>query len=350
MSFSRSKRLPLVASCVCILAGVAWADQIVLKNGDRVTGSIVKKDGKTLTIKTEHFGVVTTDWDQVASITADKPVNVVLKDGKTAQGTLATSNGQVQVAGPGTNFSVAPADITTIRDADEQEAYERRLKPTFGQLWAGTGSVGLAGAKGNAETLTFTTGIAAARTTNTDKTAVYFNVIKASALTNGVDTGTAKAVRGGISYDHNVAPRVFVNIFNDYAYDKFQALNLRVIFGGGAGFHAVKTKRSQLDLVAGADYNHASLSSPLTQSSAEFYCGDDYNMKLTGSTSLIQSFRLFDGGGAHRINFSVGASTKISKWLNWNLALSDWYVSDPAPGKKDNDFLYTTGVGVTFGK
>jgi len=60
MSFSRSKRLPLVASCVCILAGVAWADQIVLKNGDRVTGSIVKKDGKTLTIKTEHFGVVTT--------------------------------------------------------------------------------------------------------------------------------------------------------------------------------------------------------------------------------------------------------------------------------------------------
>ena len=29
----------------------ARADQIVMKNGDRVTGSIVKKDGKNLTIK-----------------------------------------------------------------------------------------------------------------------------------------------------------------------------------------------------------------------------------------------------------------------------------------------------------
>ena len=37
-----------------------WGDQIVLKNGDRVTGSIIKKDGKSLTIKTDHFGVVTT--------------------------------------------------------------------------------------------------------------------------------------------------------------------------------------------------------------------------------------------------------------------------------------------------
>ena len=57
-----------------------------MKNGDRVTGSIVKKDGKNLTIKTEQFGVVTTAWDQVESITADKPVNVVLQDGKTAPG------------------------------------------------------------------------------------------------------------------------------------------------------------------------------------------------------------------------------------------------------------------------
>ena len=58
------------------------ADQIVMKNGDRVTGSIVKKDAATLTIKTEFFGVVTLPWDKVESVTADKPfatgVQVVL--------------------------------------------------------------------------------------------------------------------------------------------------------------------------------------------------------------------------------------------------------------------------------
>ena len=38
-------------------AGVR-ADQITLKNGDRVTGSIVKKDGATLSIASVHFGTV----------------------------------------------------------------------------------------------------------------------------------------------------------------------------------------------------------------------------------------------------------------------------------------------------
>lgn len=67
------------------------ADQIVMKNGDRVTGSIIKKDAKDLTIKTEYFGVVTLPWEKVASVTADKPLNVVVGSGQTVQGTLTTT-------------------------------------------------------------------------------------------------------------------------------------------------------------------------------------------------------------------------------------------------------------------
>ncbi|MFM2125397.1 MAG: hypothetical protein RL328_1848, partial [Acidobacteriota bacterium] len=38
---------------VFLLAATAlWADQITLKNGDRITGSIVKADTKELVIKT----------------------------------------------------------------------------------------------------------------------------------------------------------------------------------------------------------------------------------------------------------------------------------------------------------
>ena len=75
------------------------ADQIVMKNGDRVTGGIVKKDAKTLTIKTEHFGVVTLPWEQVTSVTADKPLHVTLTGGQTVQGSLATTGDWFAVAG-----------------------------------------------------------------------------------------------------------------------------------------------------------------------------------------------------------------------------------------------------------
>jgi len=42
--------------------------------------------------------------------------------------------------------------------------------------------------------------------------------------------------------------------------------------------------------------------------------------------------------------------TKISKWLTWNISLSDRYQNYPAQGRKTNDFLYTTGLGITFAK
>ena len=350
---SIERRTVFVSLLACLAANAAWADQIVMKNGDRVTGSIVKKDGKTLTIKTEQFGVVTTSWDQVASVVADKPVNVVTADGKAVQGTIATTEGKMEVTTKDAKLSLAPADITTIRDDDEQKAYQRLLKPGLGELWSGNGSIGFAGTAGNAKTVTFTSGVTAVRATRTDKTTLYFNAIKASAVVSGKSAETAQAVRGGLGYDHNVHPRLFVNFFNDYEYDKFQNLDLRFVLGGGLGWHAVKTEMSKLDFLGGGDFNRSSFSTPLVQKSGEFYWGDEYNLKVAKNTSLIQSFRMFNNlttTGSYRVNFDIGASTKVAKWLNWNVSISDRYLNKAAPGRKTNDLMYTTGLGITFAR
>src|SRR5512132_4085824 len=90
-------RLGGASLLACLFLAPAWADQVVLKNGDRVVGSIVKKDGKTLTIKT------------------DKAINIVLQDGRTAQGTLGTTDGRVEVVTQTGRISVTPAEITAIR-------------------------------------------------------------------------------------------------------------------------------------------------------------------------------------------------------------------------------------------
>ena len=324
-----------------------------MKNGDRVTGSIIKKTGKEITIKTDQFGLVTAAWDQVESVKSDKPVNVVTQDGKTVQGTLATAGGKIEVAAKDTSLAVEKADVVALRNDAEQKAYERLLRPGWGQLWTGSVDVGLAGASGNAQALTFTTGMDAARATNTDKTSVYLRIIKASATVGGKRSDTAQAVRGGIGYDHNITKRLFVNLFNDYEYDKFQNLDLRFVLGGGLGYQVVKSERTRLDLVGGAAYNRSSFNGSPTRNSAELYWGNNYSVKLTGSTSLVQSFRMFNdmtNTGWYRVNFDIGASTKISKWLSWNLSLSDRYLSHPAPGRKTNDFLYSTGLGITFAR
>ena len=74
------------------------ADQVVLTNGDTITGAIVKKEGATLTIKSEFLGVVTMPWSAVKSVHSDTELNVVLPAGQTAKGKLSTTGDQLQIA------------------------------------------------------------------------------------------------------------------------------------------------------------------------------------------------------------------------------------------------------------
>ena len=114
-----------------------------------------------------------------------------------------------------------------------------------------------------------------------------------------------------------------------------------------------KTDRSRLDLLAGFDYNHSKFSTPLTRNSGELFWGDDYNFKLSSVTSFVQTFRMFNDMsdlGTYRVNADIGLSTKLWKRLSWDVSLSDRYLSNPAPGRKTNDLLYTTGLGISFAR
>ena len=57
-----------VTGMLCFFAGSVMADQVTLKNGDRLTGTIVKSDGKTLLIKTEFAGEVNVQSDAVSAM------------------------------------------------------------------------------------------------------------------------------------------------------------------------------------------------------------------------------------------------------------------------------------------
>jgi putative salt-induced outer membrane protein YdiY len=334
------------------------ADQITMKNGDRVTGAIVKKDAATLTIKTELFGVVTLPWDKVESVKVETPVNVVTADGKTVKGTIATDAGKLTVLSGEAKAVVAPAEIVALRNDAEQKAFERLQNPGWLQLWAGNALIGFAGTKGNAETQTFTVGVGAARVTRQDTTKIYFNAIRASAFANSVSSQTAQAVRGGVAYNRNFGKKMFVNTFNDYEYDRFQNLDLRVVLGGGLGYNAWKGEKGKLDVLGGFAWNREQFGPPapalaFTRNSTEAYWGDDFAYKLNARTSMYQNFRMFNNlsnGGQYRLNFDTGANTQLFKWLTWNLSLSSRYLSNPVAGRKNNDFLYTTGFGIAFAR
>jgi putative salt-induced outer membrane protein YdiY len=232
------------------------------------------------------------------------------------------------------------------------------MHPGIFDLWTVNGSINIAGTKGNAETSTLTTPFSFIRASNTSRTSAYFNSIRSTATVSGVNAQTAKAIRGGWAWDHNITKKVFFNAFNDYEYDKFQSLDLRVVIGGGLGYKLWTGEKFTLSAVAGADWNREAFSSTptvpaLTRSSAEAFWGDDFSDKMNARTTITQSFRMFNNlsnTGQYRINFDAVATTRLTKWLTWNIGLSDRYLSDPVLGHKKNDFLYTTGFGFSFAR
>ena len=343
------KHLNILFVAIALSTSVLFADTVVMKNGDRVTGAVVKKDGNSLTLKSEQWGVISIPWDQIQSIASDTPVHISLKDGTTIGGTFSFDENEITIAELGEK--IAAENIDAIRDDTEQKAYIRLLHPGWGSLWTGTGTFGVAGTSGNSRTTTFNAGLNADRVTRNDKTSINFNAITASALINDVDEDTAEAIRGGFSYSHKAVANFFISGFNEYEYDRFQDLDLRVVLGGGLGYHVFDNDRNKLDLLVGTSYNRSKFSNDFIQNSAEFYWGNEYRFRVSSVTTLIQNFRMFhdvSDWDMYRLNLDVDLNTKVFKWLTWNVSISDRFLSIPVPGRQRNDFMYTTGLGFSF--
>ena len=347
----RSIRLSL--SFLCLSFPALAADQVVLTNGDIITGAIVKKDGAKLTVKSEFLGEVTMPWSAVKSIRSDAELSVVLPTGETVKGKIASSGDQLQVVA-GAQTKAAPlAGVAAVRNDAEQHNFERMQHPGILELWNGNFDFGLALARGNARSDSLTTAFTASRASRTDKIAVYFNQVYSTARANNVNSTTASAVRGGWKYNRNVSGRMFLTGFDDYEHDGFQGLTFRLVAGGGVGVRAIKSEHTQLDFDAGIDYQRENFQNGLLRNSAEANFGDALHYQLSKSTTLTQAMRVFTNLsdlGVYRLNFDLGSSTLIRKWLGWQVNVSDRFLSNPVQGKQRNDLLLSTGFRLSFAK
>jgi len=335
------------------LGAILNADQVVLTNGDVITGSIVKKDGDKLTIKSEFLGEVSMPWKAVKSLKSDQDLTVVMPGGEAVLGKVAATEGTLRVVSAAASKSAPMAEVSAIRNSAEQHAWERLDHPGLLQLWSGAFDLGLAVARGNAHTSSFTNAFNATRATRKDKIAVHFTQIYAAARANGLNSTTANAVRGGWAYNRDVTPRLFLSTLNDYEHDAFQGLDLRFVAGGGVGLNAIKTERTNLTIGGGGDYSRENFSGHPARNSGEANFGDDLAWKFAKNSALTQSFHLFPNltyTGEYRVNFDLGVVTAINKWLGWHVSASDRLLSDPPVGRQRNDLLLSTGFRLSFAR
>jgi len=348
----------LALLCLLSFSTSLLADQVVLTNGDRLTGSITKSDDKNLVIKTDLAGEVTIQWSGVQQISSSQPLHVVTQGGKTVVGPVTTSDGNLAVntAAAGT-VAVAKAEITALRNDQEQAAWEKGQHPTLWQGWNVGANVGFALTRGNSETKNLALAFTGDRKTTHDEITMYANTVYATNDAAGaVPNVTANTWQGGARYDRNFTKRLFGYGSADFQTDALQALNLRSILGGGLGLHAISTGRTTLDFLGGLNYTRENYGASdgvaaFNRNFAALTLGEELMHKLGASTVVTEKLYFFPDlsqTGEYRGTFNFGTVTKLSKWLGWQNAFGDIYVTNPPVGKKQNDILLTTGLNVTF--
>jgi putative salt-induced outer membrane protein YdiY len=349
------------------LSAASFADQITLKNGDHLTGTVVKSDGKTIVLHTEFAGDVTIQFAAVTEIKTDEELHVSLKGGKTAVGPVSTADGKIEVATKaGGTVEATKEEVTLIRNDAEQAAYEKSLHPGLTHGWIGGANVGFSVARGNSQTENLAVAFNAAHPTLNDKITLYASAIN---TTNNLATPStvASLTTGGLRYDRNVSPKVFVFGAADFMSNALQYLDLRQVFTGGFGWHAINSDRTTLNLLGGVNYTHETYSNGaevlpvttppvfisygVTHRFVALTLGEELTQKLGKNTAVTQNLYFFPNlqqTGQYRAIFNLGTVTKISKWLGWQNQFGDIYVSNPPIGSKNNDVIFTTGLNFSF--
>ena len=335
-----------------------FADQIVLKNGDRLTGTIKKSDDKALLIKTEFAGEVTVQWPAIQELKSDQSLHVGLNNGETVVGPVTTSDGKLEVSTKAAgNVEAAKENVVVIRDDAEQLAYDKAQHPGVLNGWNGGINIGFGLTRGNSEAKNLALAFTSTREGLHDRLSLYARSVYA---TNDLPTASPHVIsntnQGGARYDRDITPRLFGFVNTDFFTDALQDLNLRSVVGGGLGFHAIKSDNTTLDFLGGANYTHENYTqlAPLPRLIHSFSAaqmGDEFLHKIAKSTVITQKAYFFpdlSDAGEYRATFDFGTVTKINKWMGWQNMFGDVYVTNPPSGKKNNDVIFTTGLNITF--
>ena len=334
------------------------ADQLLLKNGDRLTGKIVRSDARELTLQTQYAGAIKVQRGAIASISSEQTLNLFTTDGQRYVGAVATDNNHFRIKTADSRIMNAPVEsIAIIRSGEEQtrfEAEEERYRhPGLFELWHTSFDFGMSLVRGNSDALTFAGGFSGERATRRDKTTSYFNAVRASGTRNGTRQTIASLARFGGRYESNLSEQNFAFASVDTEYNRAQRLRPRIVLGGGVGRHMLKNENTKLDLFGGLSSNHEFFSDGNRRQLTEALIRQELSHKLNKQTSVTEKFALYPNltqPGEFRANIEISTVTALTKHFSWYVNFGNRYISNPLPHTQPNDLLLTTGIRATFGR
>jgi putative salt-induced outer membrane protein YdiY len=223
-------------------ATAGMADEVHLKNGDRISGKIVKMEEDKLLVKTDYAGEISLAWGQVASVKADEKIKVVLSDGTTLEGqTVELEEGKMKLKAEkiDTTLSFDLADVTAINP---------KAKPPV-RITA-RANVSIIQESGNSDTHNLR--LDGSFVARTDKS--RFRMGGEVNREKSDDVYTVKNWLAYANYDYFISQKWYWHVGTLLQNDEFADLDLRSTIATGIGYQVFETDTLNLSFSAGPSY------------------------------------------------------------------------------------------------
>jgi putative salt-induced outer membrane protein YdiY len=320
-------------------AGSARADEVLLKNGDKLDGRIVTMDGGKLTINVLGLGDVKVDAGQIVTFQTDGPVDLRLSDGTGVKRKVdAVPTGGVTIEGGlAANEPVAVADISKINPPEP--------------AWTGSILAGALLVRGNSDTDSVSLGVNLAHKTDQDDISVAASYLygRTKDHTSGVVTTTEENWQVEARYDYNFTKTLYGFLDGQVRKDRIADLDLRVVPSGGLGYKFFDKPDFTLTTEAGLAWVYEKYTNDTpTREDVSLHLAYHLTKKFNDIVSAFHDLEYLpslEHGDYFIVNTDLGLHLQLTKHLFGEAKITLDFDSEPANGAQKSNVYYALNAG-----
>jgi len=332
--------------CIGLFSQAIHADELVFKNGDRLTGKIDHALEGKLVFNSDITGKVTVEISKIQTFSTDESITVHLKDGNVLVQKVVSSK-----AG---RFAIEGTETVKAQDFDVAAISSINPPPKPKPKWTGNVSAAVTSTHGNTKTEAISASANLSKRTEKDRTTLSADYAKGKQ--EDPDTGQDKTTenwwRTKAKYDYFFTKKFYGYLDGRYETDKIAQLDRRVIVGGGGGYQWIETENTKFSTEGGLASLYEKYENQ-TDSSAELSAQLGYNLdkKLAKGLKFVHDLTYYPSTEKFSDYYltttgELRAHFTEKMFANFKVILN--YDTTPAIGAGTTDTKYMLGLGYSF--
>jgi putative salt-induced outer membrane protein YdiY len=332
----------LLLPLICLLIPVTgFSDEVFMKNGDRLTGTVKTTRDKKLILKTSYSGEIGIALADIQRVVTDKPVSVTLDDESKLTGILSSPDGAGMRIAADVDQEAQTVSMANIAAIAIPEIPGVKIK--------GSSNVGLDMNRGNTDQDTYHVDAESIFRWADDR--VTLGGSGDLEKSNGEKT-SQQATLGG-KYDHFMSKQWYLYSGLGFEHDKFADLTLRTTLSAGSGYQIYETDRTNLSIEAGPAYIWEDYDKSEDDDYAAAHWGLRFDHYLVEAWKL-QAFHKhtldwsLEDASAYLFKSATGLRIPIFDSLQATVQVNFDRNNNPAPGAKKDDYEYLLTGGYAW--